>query len=350
VHIDGQADAGAAVAQRMRDVLQSPFVIEGTTMHIDASIGIALSIEHGSDAETLLRNADIAMYRAKTQGGGCHAYSPENDQHVQDRLATTEALRMGIATGQLVLHYQPKMELATCRITGVEALVRWQHPERGLVYPDEFLPLAEVAGLMPSLTECVLDMALRQCAQWRAAGRDLHVAVNLSPSNLLDPLLPEYILAALERLELPASALHLEITEQMIMVDPERSLAVLRMLSSHGLRLAIDDYGAGHSSLTYLTALPVSDLKLDKSFVIAMAGEGAPAARAEAIVQSTVLLAEALGLDLIAEGVETAEVLAKLTAMGCAMAQGYHLARPAPAADLEPWLDQHLPRQRATTG
>jgi diguanylate cyclase (GGDEF)-like protein len=348
VHIGGEIDAAETVAQRMRDVLQDPFVVEGTTMHIDASIGIALSVDHGGDAETLLRHADIAMYEAKTKGGGWRVYSLQSDQHITDRLANTEALRTALSSGHLVLHYQPKLELATGVVTGVEALVRWQHPERGLVFPDDFLPLAEAAGLMPALTRSVLEQALRQCAAWRSAGRDLHVAVNLSPSNLLDPDLADHIMALLARFELPTSALHLEITEQMIMIDPERSLAVLRLLHAYGLRLAIDDYGAGYSSLTYLTALPVADLKLDKSFVIAMAGEGAQADRAEAIVQSTVRLAEALGLDLIAEGVETAEVLDKLVAMGCTMAQGYYLARPQPAGDLERWLDNQPALTRAS--
>jgi diguanylate cyclase len=254
-------------------------------------------------------------------------------------LAMTEALRTALYGDQLVLHYQPKLTLATGQVTGVEALVRWQHPQRGLLYPDAFLPLAEAAGLMSALTTVVLDQALRQCAAWRAAGRELSVAVNLSPSNLLDPELPALIGALLTNFDLPSSALHLEITESVIMTHPERSLAILRQLHASGLRLAIDDYGAGYSSLTYLSTLPVSDLKIDKSFIIAMADDGPSAQRARFIVESTVTLAKALGLDLIAEGVETAGVLRELTRLGCTTAQGYYLSRPLPAADLEPWLE-----------
>ena len=338
-------EAAVVVAKRLRDALQAPFSIEGFTLHIDASIGVALHGGPGEDGETLLRHADVAMYQAKATGTGWHTYSPELDASGTDRFSTTEALRTALFEDQLVLHYQPKLELASGEVVGVEALVRWQHPQRGLIYPDEFLPLAEAAGLMAALTTVVLDQALRQCAAWRASGRELSVAVNLSPSNLLDQEFPSLIDALLASLDLPASALDLEITESVIMTNPERSLAVLDQLHARGLRLAVDDYGAGYSSLTYLSALPVSDLKLDKSFAIAMAGQGASAARARSIVQSTVTLAGALGLDLIAEGAETAEVLQALTDLGCTRAQGYHIARPQPAGELDQWFTD-----RATAG
>ena len=326
----------------MRHVLEAPFGIEGTACTSTRASASRCQSSTAPTPRPCCATPTSRCTRPRTTAAAGAHYTPRRATSTSPTgSATPRALRTAGRSGQLVLHYQPKIELATGRVAGVEALVRWQHPERGLVFTrTSSCPLAEAAGLMPALTESVLVQALGQCSAWRRAGRDLTVAVNLSPSNLLDPDLPDHIMALLAESGLPVSALHLEITEQMVMIDPERSLSVLRLLHAYGLRLAIDDYGAGHSSLTYLTALPVQDLKLDKSFVIAMAGEGAPADRAEAIVKSTVKLADALGLDLIAEGVETAEVLAKLTGMGCAMAQGYYLARPQPAADFERWLDR----------
>ena len=338
------------VAKRLRDVLQTPFVINEVTLHIDASIGIAIYPAHGTDTHELLRHADTAMYQAKANGTGWQTYNPSRDDRATDRLATTEALRTALYTDQLVLHYQPKLDLTAGCIVGVEALVRWEHPDRGLVYPDDFLPLAEAAGLMPALTTIVLDQALRQCANWRAAGRDLTVAVNLSPTNLLDPEMPNLVEALLTNLGLPASALHVEITETVVMTDPEHSIDNLRRFHELGVRLAIDDFGIGNSSLTYLSTLPIHDIKLDKSFVIAMSGNGPPAARARAIVESTITLARALGLELIAEGVETADTLTELTRLGATFAQGYYLSRPLPAHTLEGWLDNfahHVPAQPA---
>jgi diguanylate cyclase (GGDEF)-like protein len=335
-----EGNAGTA-AKRLRDVLQTPFVINGATLHLDASIGVAVYPTHGNDMHELLQSADTAMYQAKTNGTGWQTYNPLRDDRATDRLATTEALRTALYSDQLVLHYQPQLDLTTGCVTGVEALVRWQHPARGLLYPDDFLPLAEAAGLMPALTTIVLDQALRQCAEWRAAGRELTVAVNLSPTNLLDPEMPNLVEALLTNLDLPPSALHLEITETVVMTDPEHSLANLRRFHKLGTRLAIDDYGTGNSSLTYLSTLPIHDIKLDKSFVIAMSGNGPSADRATAIVESTITLARALGLDLIAEGVETADTLTELKRLGATFAQGYHLSRPLPAHALECWLDNY---------
>ncbi len=333
-------DASAA-AKRFRDALHTPFVIDDVTLHLGASVGIALYPAHGDDTRQLLQHADTAMYQAKVKGSGFEVYDPAGDAHRIDPLATTEALRNALYSDELVLHYQPKLDLVTGCVTGVEALVRWQHPEHGLVYPDEFLPLAEAAGLMAALTTIVLDQALRQCAAWRAAGRDLTMAVNLSPTNLLDPEMPNLVGALLANLDLPASAVHLEITESVVMTDPDRSLDSLQRFHELGVRLAVDDYGTGNSSLTYLSLLPIDDIKLDKSFVIAMSGSGPAADRSRAIVESTIFLAHALGLDLIAEGVETAETLAELTRLGAAVAQGYYLCRPLPAQALEHWLDNN---------
>jgi EAL domain-containing protein (putative c-di-GMP-specific phosphodiesterase class I) len=236
------------------------------------------------------------------------------------------------------LHYQPKLTIATGKIDGVEALVRWQHPQRGLLYPDKFLSLAEAAGLMPALTTVVLDQALRQCAAWRAEGVELTVCVNLSASDLLDTELPTLIQALLTNLDLPASALHLEITETVLLSDTDTIIPVLERLDAAGLRVAIDDYGTGYSSLAYLAKLPVHDLKLDQSFIKTMDGERNGARRAAAIVTSTIALAQGLGLGFIAEGVETESSLAKLTALGCETVQGYYLSRPLPADKLLTWL------------
>jgi EAL domain-containing protein (putative c-di-GMP-specific phosphodiesterase class I) len=287
------------------------------------------------------------MYEAKSSGSGLETYSHERDGRSEDRLVTTEELRTALYNDQLVLHYQPKVTLATGAIAGVEALVRWQHPQRGLVYPDQFLPLAESAGLMPALTTVVLDQALRQSAAWRAGGVELTVAVNLSASDLLDTELPSLVHALLANLDLPPSALELEITETMLLRDGDRSISVLELLSASGLRVAIDDYGTGYSSLAYLAKLPVHDLKLDKSFVLTMDGDGVAAQRAASIVASTIALARGLGLGFVAEGVETATSLAQLRELGCETAQGYYLSRPLPAADLIAWL---LTREHAQGG
>ncbi|MDQ1495025.1 MAG: hypothetical protein QOG69_1508 [Actinomycetota bacterium] len=331
-------DGAEAAAKRLRDALQAPFMLDQLTLHLDASFGIALVPEHGTDVDRLLQRADLAMYQAKSSGTGLQTYSEERDGNVDDRLVTTEELRTALQADQLVLHYQPKLTVATGEIDGVEALVRWQHPQRGLVFPDQFLPIAEAAGLMPALTTVVLDQALRQCAAWRAEGIVLSVAVNLSASDFLDAELPSLVHALLANLDLPPSALHLEITETVLLSDGERSVAVVEGLSRSGLRLAIDDYGTGYSSLAYLANLAVQDLKLDRSFIQAMDGDTVAAHRAACIVSSTIALARGLGLGFVAEGVETATSLALLTELGCETVQGYYVCRPVPAPQLTAWL------------
>jgi EAL domain-containing protein (putative c-di-GMP-specific phosphodiesterase class I) len=246
-----------------------------------------------------------------------------------------DQLRAGIAGGQLVLHHQPKVAPGDGRVVGVEVLVRWQHPTRGLLYPDAFVDLAESFGLMSSLTVAVLDLALAQCRTWRDHGRPLGVAVNVSPSNLVDDGFPRAVAGLLDRHGLLATDLVLEVTEGLLMEDRERAVSVLTRLRSMGVGIAIDDYGTGYSSLAYLAELPVTELKLDRSFVAAMTGSP----RSAAIVTSTLQLAHALGLVLVAEGVEDEQTLQALTGLGCDTVQGYHLSRPLPAAELEQWLD-----------
>jgi EAL domain-containing protein (putative c-di-GMP-specific phosphodiesterase class I) len=238
---------------------------------------------------------------------------------------------------ELVLHYQPKADLPAGRVRSVEALVRWEHPERGLLFPDEFIPLAQHTGLIRPLTMRVLQLALTQCRAWRDEGLELSVAVNLAMRNLLDAQLPDEVMRLLASLKLPAEALELEITESTIMADPGRAAAVLDRLSALGVRLAIDDFGTGYSSLGYLKRLPVDEIKIDKSFVLNMSGDENDAA----IVRSTIDLGRNLGLEVVAEGVETEEVWDRLSDLGCDVAQGYYLSRPKSPQELTDWMREH---------
>ena len=243
-------------------------------------------------------------------------------------------LRSGIANGQLELHYQPKIRLSDNRVIGVEALARWNHPEQGLISPASFIPLAEHTGLIRPLTLAVLEMAIDQCAAWRSRGIELGMAVNLSPRNLVDHELPHQIKRLLEERRVPTTSLELELTEDTIMSDPKRAREVLARLDAMGIWLAIDDFGTGYSSLAYLRQLPVTTLKIDRSFVITMQEREDDAA----IVRSTIALGRNLGLRVVAEGVETDEVMGELRQLGCDVAQGFHVSRPVPAADFERWL------------
>jgi diguanylate cyclase (GGDEF)-like protein len=334
----GDASFATTVAQRILAHLEEPFRLEGVDLHIDASVGIALAPEHASDFTGLLQRADVAMYQAKHQGTGWELYDPERDHHSRDRLETIEQLRAAVQQGQLVLHYQPKIDLRSGRVVGVEALVRWNHPERGLVYPDQFLLIAEQTGLMRPLTLAVLEMALGQCRAWRDEGLELSVAVNLSVTSLLDTRLPHDVERLLSGAGLRASALELEITENILMADPVRARNVVTELRELGIQVSIDDYGTGYSSLSYLRELPVDELKLDRSFVMHLAGNPGAAA----IVRSTVELAHSLGLRMVAEGVEDETSLVELTGFGCDMAQGYHIRRPGTAAELAVWLKDRM--------
>jgi diguanylate cyclase (GGDEF)-like protein len=342
--------AATTLAARVRERLQVPFMLDGMAVHVDASIGVALFPDHGNEVNTLLQRADIAMYVAKAARSGCQLYAPEGDRHSRYRLQLREELRAALAGGQLLLHYQPKVELDSGAVTGVEALVRWAHPSRGLLYPDAFLPLVEEAGLMRDLNWVVLDLALEQVRDWRAEGLNLTVAVNLSASSVVDAELPELIGGLLSGRALPAGALQVEITEDFLMSDHVRAREVLGELRKLGVRVGIDDYGTGYSSLAYLRELPVDELKLDRSFVFAIADDR----RAAAIVRSTVQLAHSLGMEMVAEGVETEAALGELRRFGCDLAQGYLLSRPVPASELERWMlerrDSRVPAPRHRDG
>ena len=330
------AEGAAAVADKLRTALHAPLTLDGVTLDLDASIGIAVYPDHGNDTAELLQHADVAMYAAKQTHAGFMVYDPTVDQHSPRRLALLGGLRRALERNELVLHYQPKADLGTGRILGAEALVRWQHPDHGLLGPGEFIPLAERTGLIHPLTRWVLDTALRQASQWHRDGHQLSVAVNVSTRCLLDPSFPDQVAERLGAWQVPAGSLVLEVTESAVMADPARALDVLGRLHALGVRLAVDDFGTGYSSMAYLKALPVDELKVDRSFVGQMADSSSDAV----IVRSTIDLGHNLGLRVVAEGVESQEAWQSLEALGCDTAQGYYLGRPMPAADLEHWLEQ----------
>jgi diguanylate cyclase (GGDEF)-like protein len=329
-----EGEAAGVVAAKLRTALERPVLLNDLRLNVEASVGISLFPEHGDDVDTLIQRADVAMYVAKESHTGYEVYNAESDQYTPRRLAMPAELRHAIDEGQLVLHYQPVADLRTGRVEGVEALVRWQHPEHGLLPPDDFIPLAEHTGLIVPLTMVVLDEALRQCAEWREEGVDLKVSVNLSARNLLDTGLPDAVSDLLARYRLGPACLRLELTENTIMADPKRALDVLERLRAIGVGLAIDDFGAGYSSLGYLKRLPVDELKIDRSFVINMESNENDAV----IVRSTIDLSRNLGLTVVAEGVENVEVWHRLVELGCTLAQGYFLTRALPADQLLAWL------------
>jgi diguanylate cyclase (GGDEF)-like protein len=330
----GQHDAQSAVvvAERVRRGLDEPFVVSGLTLEVEASIGIALFPDHGEDVETIMRHADVAMYVSK-EAHAPKVYSPDHDHYSPDRLALVGELRRALEAEELVLHYQPQLAL-TGELRSVEALVRWQHPERGLLSPDRFLPLAEHTGLIRPLTRYILDAGLRQLRAWHDAGRDIGLAVNLSARDLLDISLPDEVSELLNKWSVDPTRLELEITENILLTDPARAGLVLDRLGALGVTVAVDDFGSGYSSLNYLRRLPVDVLKIDKSFVLNMATNEHDAV----IVRSTIDLGHNLGLRVVAEGVESREIWDRLAALGCDTAQGFYLSRPIPAAALDEWL------------
>jgi diguanylate cyclase (GGDEF)-like protein len=329
-----EADAACSVAEKIRQALRDPFILEGVALDIEASVGIALYPAHGHDVDTLLQRADVAMYLAKEDHSGCELYSSDRDEYSPSRLALVAELRRAIDQRELVLYYQPKAEVQSGRIAGVEALVRWEHPARGLLSPAEFVPLAERTGLVRDLTLYVLDAALRQIRAWQQDGLEQSVSVNLSARDLLDVELPETIRRLLEVHEVEPKQLELEITESVILADPMRARAVLTRLNAMGIELAIDDFGSGYSSLGYLKRLPVGLIKIDRSFVMNMEHDENDAV----IVRSTIDLGRNLGLKVVAEGVESQRIWRDLARLDCDLAQGYFLSRPMPAAELSDWI------------
>jgi len=319
------------IARQLLSVLDETFTILEHRVDISASIGIALSPEHGADADVLLRRADVAMYLAKRASRGYAVYSFDQDQHSPERLALMSELRKAIDNDdELMLHYQPKVSLKSSRCVGVEALVRWRHPQRGMIPPDQFIPLAEQTGIIKSLSYWVLNTALKQAHHWQQSGLHIPIAVNLSMRDLHDPELPDTIAGLIKRWQVPPTSLQVEITENGIMAEPARALQTVTALRALGLRIAIDDFGTGYSSLAYLKRLPVDELKIDRSFVRELCEE----ADDRAIVRSTVGLGHDLGLTIVAEGIEDAATWDLLEQIGCDIGQGYHIGRPVSATEL----------------
>jgi diguanylate cyclase (GGDEF)-like protein len=320
-------------ADALGEVISTPFEIDGVRLHVSASIGLARASADGGDSGSLLRHADVAMYRAKRAGTRRELYAPDSDPHHPDRLMLIDELLVGIERGELRIAYQPTIDLRSGQVVGAEALVRWQHPRRGLLMPADFIPAAEQAGAIGRVTRQVLRDAIATAAGWRAGGLDLRVAVNISARDLLEPELLEDIADTLRTHGLPATSLALELTETALVTDPDRCGAVLRALDATGVGIVLDDFGTGYSSLAHLQQLPVRALKIDRSFVARMLDD----ANAALIVRATIEMGRALSLRVVAEGVETGTVLETLTGLGCHEAQGYHIARPQPAEVFVAW-------------
>ena len=335
------AAAPHAVAETALDVaraLVEPLLAHGVEIRLEASAGSATAPADGSEAATLLQRADVAMYRAKAERSGHEEYVASLDGSSAERLNLYGELRRAVTGGELDVHFQPSVDPATGAVVSAEALVRWNHPVRGLVPPDAFVPLAERSGLIAPLTELVLARSFAELARWRAAGLLARVAVNLSPRVLLDVTLPARVETMLAAAGLPAGAVTLEVTESAVMTDPDKALAVLTALNALGVHLSVDDYGTGYSSLSYLVRLPVHEVKIDRSFVTGMVAPDGALTPEATIVRSTVEMAHALGLAVVAEGVEDAATLELLGRWGCDAAQGYHMSRPLPVERMDAWL------------
>jgi diguanylate cyclase (GGDEF)-like protein len=330
-----KSQAGALeTAARVRRTMEEPVALEGVAVNVETSIGIALAPDHAADAETLLRRADMALAHARTYRGVVEVYSAEHDHFDTARLKLLGQVRPALERDEFVLFYQPKTDLASSRVVGVEALLRWRHPHRGMLAPLEFMPLIEQTALIGSVTKYVVDQALSQLAAWRRAGLDLGMSVNLSAFNLSDPSLPAHVESLLKAHSTPAGALTVEVTESAAMADVDKALRVLHALRRLGVGISIDDFGSGHASIAYLTRLPATELKIDRSLITHICENP----RDEAIARTTIDLARHLDLSVVAEGIETAEVAERLGQIGCDVGQGYFISRPLPAEEFVEWL------------
>jgi len=336
----GSDRTAVELALRIRESLVEPFELNEVMLELEASIGIALHPVHGDDVEELMRRADVAMYLAKEHQTGVEIYDAGRDRHSTDRLGLLTALRRALDTGQLELYYQPKVTLGDRQVVGVEALVRWIHPTRGFIAPDEFIPLAESSGLMHRLTDFVVDSALGQVAAWREQGLTVAVAVNVSARDLYGTDLVRAVSESLALHRVPAYLLQLEVTERTLMSESSRVVDTLIALQALDVSLSLDDFGTGYSSMMLLKRLPVSEIKVDRSFVSRLTESGDDAS----IVRSIVELAHAMGLRAVAEGVETDEVWGHLVEMGCDIAQGWFIGRPMPAPAATAWLQDRCQR------
>jgi diguanylate cyclase (GGDEF)-like protein len=331
---DGSTAQARVRAGTVLAALEAPVTLQDVAVDVEASVGMAVLGEHADDPDVLVQRADLALSHARSHGSRIEVYSPRMERSDAAKLKLLGEVRGALADGQFVLHYQPKVDLQSRRIAGVEALVRWLHPEHGLLAPDRFIPLIEQTSLIGPLTMYVLDHALRQAVAWRRRGIVLQMSINLSARNLLDPELPGRIAALLAEHAIPPEELVIELTESSAMADPDRAVRVLEALRRMGLGIAIDDFGTGNASIGYLAELPATELKIDRAFVTEILDHE----RDRAIVRSTIDLARNLGMTVVAEGIERAETMEYLTAAGCAMGQGFLFARPLPAEELTPHL------------
>ena len=323
-----------AITGKLIAAMEAPFEIEGLAVGIHLKIGIALYPDHSLDADTLLQRVNVALHSAKSGQSNIVVYDPQQDQYSPQRLTLMGELRQAIHTNELVMYYQPKLDLHGNRIHSVEALVRWRHPKHGFLSPDEFIPLAERTGLIHPLTVWIIDEAMRQIKQWHENSYNLSIAINLSALLLIDQDLPEMIAGKLAHYQIPVKQLRIEITESAIIADPQRALEVLERISKMGVHISIDDFGTGYSSLAYLSKLAINEIKIDRSFVMQMINNK----REEKIVHATINLAHNLDLSVVAEGVEDQQTLERLRKLGCDSVQGYFICRPAPADAFINWL------------
>jgi len=340
-HAEGHA-AALETAARIRSTMEEPIALDGVAVNVEASIGIALAPDHAADAETLLRRADMALAHARSYRSVVEVYSAEHDHFDTARLKLLGQVRPALERKEFVLFYQPKIDLASGRVTGAEALLRWRHPQRGMLAPLEFMPVIEQTALIADVTRYVIDQALIQHAAWRQVGIELGMSVNLSACNLHDPTLPTHIESLLKTHATPDGALTVEVTESAAMADIDKALRVLDALRALGVGVSIDDFGSGHASIAYLTRLPATELKIDRSLITHICQNP----RDEAIARTTIDLARHLDLYVVAEGIETAEVAQRLVQVGCKTGQGYFISRPLPAEEFVAWLE----RRRAGEG
>jgi len=334
VETDKANNEKESLAVKFLKALQEPFEISGIKTSVGASIGVAYYPQHGKDSHELLRAADVAMYDAKKHALGIKLYQPDIDTYSKQRLSFATELAQAVTERQLVLHYQPKIDIATRQVTGFEALVRWQHPKLGLLYPDAFIDLVEMSEVIHPFTEAVIDLAVTDKKKLHKHGYQQPVAINLSARNLLDDSCFQALESSLASHNLSTKEVELELTESSVMHDPERAIAILEKIYSRGVNIAIDDFGTGYSSLAYLRQLPVNALKIDRTFVMQLLTN----TQDSAIVRSTIALAHSLDLKVIAEGVEDEDILNLLGSMDCDQAQGFGICRPQPLENIFEWL------------
>ncbi len=334
----GDPEHARIVARKILQSLETPITIDEQSIDIGTSIGIVHYPQHGGDADMLLRNADVSMYAAKRNKSGYAVYDLLLEEHRQDHLSLLGELRRAIENAELVLFYQPKFNFASNAVTGVEALIRWDHPTRGQVSPVDFIPFAEQTGNIRMITRWVIETAVKQCSVWQAEGRELKISINISARDLLDKELVAFIGAAIAKHVVPARLLCLELTESALMEDPVRARETLQQLHALGVHLSMDDYGTGYSSLAYIKNLALDELKIDRAFVTDMNTDKQSAA----IVRSTIELGHSLGMTVVAEGVETEHELSELKRFGCDYAQGYQICRPMRVADLNRWMEARV--------